>query len=321
MSSLISVIVPVYNVAELLDKCINSIAVQTYKNIEIILVDDGSSDDSAKICDYWSEKDHRIKVVHKKNEGISSARNCGLEIASGEYIMFVDSDDWISNDAIQVLYDRILSDDSDIVIGQNVFAYPDGTEKILYTDWMYDTVLDKQGALERMSGSQQLPISVWGKLFKTQTIKDLKFPPFLRQEDLHFLFFALKKSGKISIVSKTIYYYWQRSDSIMHSFTDEIVCDGIKAVLIITKELLEANFLAQAESLYNAAIFYSADSKSKKEIRKVFLTTFSHKQRKKLLRKDLGIYCRYFSLYLPFIAVGFKCVKEVRDQYNLLFRR
>ena len=105
-NGLISVIVPVYNVESYLEKCIDSIIHQTYKNLEIILVDDGSTDNSGKICDVYKEKDSRIKVIHKQNRGLSSARNCGLEIAKGEYIGFVDGDDYIAEDMYALLKDR-----------------------------------------------------------------------------------------------------------------------------------------------------------------------------------------------------------------------
>ena len=114
--NLISVIVPVYNVELLLDRCVSSITNQTFTNLEIILVDDGSTDGSGMICDLWSDKDTRVKVIHKKNGGLASARNAGLVLASGNYISFVDSDDWISPEMLRILYEKINLNNADIAV-------------------------------------------------------------------------------------------------------------------------------------------------------------------------------------------------------------
>src|SRR5690625_1884386 len=116
MNSKISIIVPVYNAKSSIQKCITSILEQTNKNFELILVNDGSSDNSGEICDNYALKDNRVVVKHKQNQGVSSARNLGLEIATGEYIMFVDSDDWIENRALEILTKHMAVNDSDTVI-------------------------------------------------------------------------------------------------------------------------------------------------------------------------------------------------------------
>ena len=114
MDKLISVIVPVYNVEKFLDKCISSIVNQTYKNLEIILIDDGSTDESVQICDKWQEKDNRVRLTHKENTGVSDTRNIGLEKTTGEYICFVDSDDYIEPDYIENLYKSLTENNADI---------------------------------------------------------------------------------------------------------------------------------------------------------------------------------------------------------------
>lgn len=115
-SELISIIVPVYKVEKYLDKCVESIVEQTYKNLEIILVDDGSPDNCPAMCDEWAKKDSRIKVIHKKNGGLSSARNAGLDGCTGDYIYFLDSDDYIADNCIEMLFNAIVSDGSDMCI-------------------------------------------------------------------------------------------------------------------------------------------------------------------------------------------------------------
>ena len=127
---LVSVIVPVFNVEKFLEKCVSSITNQTYKNLEILLVDDGSTDNSGTICDNFSKNDNRLKVFHKKNGGLSDARNYGIERATGSYIMFIDSDDWIENDTIELLLDKTIEEKSDIVVFGISKDYDDGRRKI-----------------------------------------------------------------------------------------------------------------------------------------------------------------------------------------------
>ena len=127
--SLISVIVPIYNVEKYLDRCVDSIINQTYKNLEIILVDDGSPDNCLAICDSWAEKDRRIKVIHKENGGVSSARNSALDIASGDYIGFVDSDDWIEPDMYEILIKNAKKYDADISRCAGLLDYCDRSEE------------------------------------------------------------------------------------------------------------------------------------------------------------------------------------------------
>lgn len=115
----ISIIVPVYRVEKYLDRCVNSILNQTFTDFELILVDDGSPDRCPFMCDEWGKKDHRIKVIHKKNGGLSSARNAGLEIYQGRYVFFVDSDDWIEKNALDILYNIAVSTKADIVVGNH----------------------------------------------------------------------------------------------------------------------------------------------------------------------------------------------------------
>lgn len=126
MNPLISVIVPIYNVEKYLARCVDSIVNQTYKNLEIILVDDGSPDRCPKMCDDYAEKDSRIKVVHKKNGGLSDARNAGMAVATGEYISFIDSDDYVSDDFFECLLDVMNKENSDIAECSVVKLYEDG---------------------------------------------------------------------------------------------------------------------------------------------------------------------------------------------------
>ena len=157
---LISVIVPVYKTEKYLNKCIESIVNQTYENLEIILVDDGSPDNCPSICDSWAEKDKRIKVIHKENAGVSAARNSALEIFSGKYVSFVDSDDWIDNDCIEYLYNSVVSTGADVVCACIYYEYLNKKGKVLSCDdeVINDTVLKKYLYFE--SYYQFLPLTM-----------------------------------------------------------------------------------------------------------------------------------------------------------------
>ena len=138
LNSLVSVIVPIYKVEDYLDECVKSILGQTYKKIEIILVDDGSPDHCPQKCDEWAKKDLRIRVVHKQNGGLSSARNAGLDVAKGEYIAFVDSDDFITPDYVEVMYNRICNDKSVGIVSGMIYRYTDVIHHLLL---MYNTYM------------------------------------------------------------------------------------------------------------------------------------------------------------------------------------
>lgn len=217
MDELISVIIPVYNVQQYLEKCIESVVNQTYKNLEIILIDDGSTDMSGKICDEFAEKDGRIKVIHSKNGGVSAARNIGLDIATGEYIGFVDSDDWIESQMYEKLLKNIKSNNADISIC-DVFIEQNGTK--------IHTVLDKYK--QNFTRKEILEILfdnvgfnwLWNKLIKRKLFENYDFENKIRLhtdiymgEDILCVCECICRSEIISYVSEPLYHYLQRSGS------------------------------------------------------------------------------------------------------------
>lgn len=164
MNDLISIVVPVYNVENYLDRCVKSIIAQVYTNIEIILVDDGSSDNSGKICEKWKEKDKRIIVIHKKNGGLSSARNAGIEIAKGKYIAFVDSDDYISKNMYSELYRVLKQNNSDIAICGRKYVWDNGKR---YCRYHYDKRIENYSskeAIREMNSFRKFDMAAWDKL-------------------------------------------------------------------------------------------------------------------------------------------------------------
>lgn len=210
----ISVIVPVYKVEPFLDRCVQSIVDQTYRNLEIILVDDGSPDNCPAMCDNWALKDSRIKVIHKTNGGLSDARNAGMQVATGELMGFVDSDDWIASDMYQRLYERMEQDDSDMVACGVEMVWEDGTPSRMLTQ-SGDCVLNRNEAMEAIIKEDRLKHPVWYKLYKTVLVQNILFPGGKYHEDVFWSYQAVGASQRISVTDYVGYFYRQRGDSIM----------------------------------------------------------------------------------------------------------
>lgn len=215
----ISVIVPIYKVQDYLDECVQSIVDQTYSNLEIILVDDGSPDDCSKMCDEWANKDARIKVVHKKNGGLSSARNAGLDVATGQYVSFVDSDDFIVNNALDMLYGRIKDDINVGIVSGMIYRYQDGQISNFRDEWLLEKekVISADKFLSETM-SQQTSYTVWNKLYRRDVIGNTRFREGRNNEDTLFMY-DLGKNIAIQNVCMVeiphyVYYYRYREDSI-----------------------------------------------------------------------------------------------------------
>ncbi len=208
MSLLVSVIVPVYKTEKYLDKCIESIVTQTYKNLEIILVEDGSPDSCPAICDEWAEKDNRIKVIHKENGGVSSARNIALDISSGDYIIFVDSDDYIDSDMIDIMVRKATEFSADIVsVG---FMYENCEAQINNFD--DSQKIYKNNEIIYNFIKDDIRPEVWAKMIKKSVIGNIRFSPdFGYAEDLLFNYYIFKKCKMFVSIPDKKYHYVQNS--------------------------------------------------------------------------------------------------------------
>lgn len=212
MEGLISIIVPIYKVECFLDKCIQSIVSQTWKKLEIILVDDESPDKCPELCERWKAKDDRIKVIHKKNGGLSDARNAGLEVATGSYIAFVDGDDWMDSDFFESLIKKMQETGADIVTGGIKKVWPDKREEIItYTD---ELQLNNCEAMKAIINESYLKQPVWYKLYRADIAKIL-FKKGVLHEDNYWSYQVIAKANKIIVMPKPYYYYRQRANSIM----------------------------------------------------------------------------------------------------------
>lgn len=282
---MISVIIPVYNVERYLKRCIDSVINQTYKDLEIILVDDGSTDNSGVICDDLKSIDSRIKVIHKKNGGLSSARNAGIKVATGEYIGFVDSDDWIDIDMYESLISAIEETKSEVAVTGICRVYDNGYFKNQFTRNSVEVYRGVEIVAEYLK-QNSFSTAAYDKLYKSELFSHRRFPEGKLYEDAPVIYDILKSINKIVCVGKPQYKYFQRADSICglafskkkmdhYYFSHEILIDvsktypqlaelakaywGCKLVEIIYS-IVESNNRLEFEDEYN---------KTKDELKKV----------------------------------------------------
>lgn len=211
---LISVIVPVYKVEQYLDRCINSLVNQTYQNLEIILVDDGSPDRCPEICDEWAQKDSRIHVIHKANGGLSDARNAALEIARGDYLCFVDSDDFVSEDMCEAMIDALKTNQADIV-STSFSRYKKG--KYEFSNNFHSRCLTPKEAMQETLLNGCITPSVCGKLFSRECFANVRFPIHEIYEDIAVIPQLFSKCGRVYYYEKPLYVYRYNDTSITKS--------------------------------------------------------------------------------------------------------
>ncbi|MCI5927315.1 MAG: glycosyltransferase [Pseudoflavonifractor capillosus] len=259
---LVSVIVPVYNVELYLDKCIQSICSQTYHFLEIILVDDGSTDNSGKLCDQWVRQDYRVKVIHKKNGGLSDARNAGIEAASGKYYMFVDSDDIITSDTIERLYTAMISQSCEIAVCNMVRLYENGSTEPFYHPADKLTVLAGRQRFETL----QQP-SVCNKLFTAELFRDIRFPYGKYYEDTFVYHVLAHRASRIVLTGHDGYLYLSRSESILgHPKYSDRYFDFVEAIYTRMIYLVDYNVPYYGEEA--GLSLYAATANSEKYIEK-----------------------------------------------------
>ncbi len=216
MDELISVIVPVYKVEDYLSRCVDSILSQTYRNIEVILVDDGSPDKCGEICDRYAQHDPRVRVIHKENGGLSDARNAGIEIAQGQYISFIDSDDWVHPEFLESLYQLTRSTDADIAASDFMRTSTENLPLTLEEETVYQ--YSNLEALKQYAGVFYVQMVVsWGKIYKKQLFEGVRFPVGRVHEDEFTTHKVIYKAKRIVFTTRKLLYYWQRQDSIMGS--------------------------------------------------------------------------------------------------------
>ncbi len=238
---LISVIVPVYKVEAYLDQCIGSIAGQTYQNLEIILVDDGSPDNCGAICDAWAAKDSRIRVLHTPNNGSAEARNAGIRIARGQLFGFVDSDDWLAPDMYEKLYTRMQQTGSDIVSCGILRVWSESGRSELIRQGQQDCILDRVAAMKAMIGSTDIIMTPPNKLYRRHTVQDVPFPTGRTIDDEFWSWRVVANAQQVATLTEPLYYYRQHEQSVMTSRSKYHLLDVVHAKCI-RQTYIEAHF-------------------------------------------------------------------------------
>lgn len=219
MEPLLSVIVPVYNVKDFLDESLDSIVNQTYRHLEILVVDDGSTDGSGAMCDEWAQRDDRIRVIHQTNGGLSAARNTALDVMQGEVVMMVDSDDVLHPESATVLLELMERHQADIAVGGYI---PFTGDKPAWPDMAADAPMrdyDQHQALMAIFYQQGLTHSAWGRIYKAALFDDIRYPVGRYYEDFAIIYPLLKKCRRVVKTDLPLYGYRQRENSILDKFS------------------------------------------------------------------------------------------------------
>ncbi len=300
MDKKISIIVPIYNVEQFLDKCVASIINQTYRNLEIILVDDGSPDNCGKLCDEWAKKDDRIKVIHKENGGLSDARNAGVEIASGDYIGFVDSDDYIESQMYEKLVNIVENGNVDIAFCDNDYVTSSGDILSSGHEGIFEGAFEGEEIMRVVSFGNPYYITAVNKIYRTELAKSIKFPKGKWHEDEFTTHHFITNCNRIACTREVLYHYVKHEGSITQSGFSEKRLDAIDALLDRYEHFKALGYKGHANHTiimaYGKIVNYIKDA-SFPEHKKIFKLKIKE-IRKALLRVSALRYLKLYILYL-----------------------
>jgi glycosyltransferase involved in cell wall biosynthesis len=325
----VSVVVPIYKVEKYIHRCIDSILNQTYTNLEIILVNDGSPDTCGVIADMYSQCDDRIKVIHKENGGLSDARNYGMKEVTGEFTVFVDSDDWIEKDMIKNMVHSSLKYKADVVQAAFYYAYDDKLllDRIYLSKEETPLILDNKTLMYELVTNEIVKNFAWGKLYKTNIIRNIPFKKGVLFEDVFWAHKVMHRVNTYLILKQPYYYYYQRNDSIVstYSIRNLDIIKGLKDRHRFIKNHYEE---LKDESLkillktcmihFNLLLLNKKDSKGvyRKEIQNY--VKLHHSDFKKAIKNDrqLKMQLTFFCIH-PYLNVGLLLVKKVLRKLKL----
>lgn len=310
MESLITVIIPIYNVEKYLKKCIDSILHQTYQTMEIILIDDESTDESGSICDEYAKKDNRIKVIHKKNGGVSSARNAGLNNANGKYVAFIDADDYIENNMFEKMINQFEKNEKlDIVVCGTKNVDEDGN--VLKTSNMKVETIDNVTFLKEILNENKINSVIWDKVFKRDLINKSRFNEKTKiSEDLEFVINIIDRINEVEIIPDILYNWLVRKDSATKTkFNDNwkkeiIICENI--INLTERKYKELKRVAIKRYIRINITCY----------KKILDYDKYNKQERKYIRKNIKkyiipyVFSKYSSIKSKLIAI-FICIKII----------
>lgn len=310
MNELISVIVPIYNVEKYLKKCVDSIIDQTYENLEIILVNDGSTDNSGKIAESYIKIDKRIKVYHKENGGLSDARNFGIKKSKGEYLAFVDSDDFIEKNMYEVLLSNLKEYNADISICGRYIVYPDGKKNNRVGE-IKKIKMNKRESLIQLNSYSYFDMSACDKLFKRNLFEDIEFPFGKKCEDYYTMYKIFAKSNLVIYDSIPLYNYYQRANSISRNkkYDDSYIKASKSQVDFFEKNFSELNYIAYTAYFFSNVASFNNIVKNKikvenkiirnikEETRKYYKYVINNKNISTKKRIQAFIFCKMNHLY------------------------
>lgn len=313
----ISIIIPIYNSEVYLDRCLNSIIKQTYENFEVLLINDGSTDASNEICEKYCKADSRFIYFYNENHGVAYTRNFGISHSTGDYITFVDSDDYISSYYLEILYKSLINTCSDISIcmSKNVFKHNAIKQS---NDFKYKTkVFSSNEALENMLCEHEIDTSFWGKLYKTSLFNNITIKNYKIFEDLDTLYKIILKSKKICYVYTKLYFYFVRLDSLSHNhFSKENlyvleILDNLEENLKNNTNLKDAVLIRKMN-----ANFYIIRNTKKCDSYNKQARNFIKKNRKYVMKSKIITRKLYFALILSYIS--FSLIKPMYNLFNLI---
>ncbi len=225
----VSVVIPVYNAESFLERCLKSVTDQTYRNLQIILINDGSSDSSPDICMNFKKADTRIEIIDQKNQGLSAARNAGLACATGKYILFVDSDDYIAENMVELMVKACEEKKVSMCVCGYYYTYPTGK---VFNSRIYNEgdVLTQEQCLISMITDDRIGSYAWNKLYKTELFQNIKYPTGKNYEDICTTYRLIQKCERIAVVGQGLYFYVQHEKSITHNKTEKNIADLISAI-------------------------------------------------------------------------------------------
>lgn len=299
---LVTVIVPCYNVEKYIEKGLNSLINQTLKDIEIIVINDGSNDNTLKILNEFKKNDKRIRIIDKKNEGVSAARNIGLKEAKGKYICFMDSDDWLEKDFLEKMYNKISENDYDMVACDTYAIYPNKKK------YIKSNINDNQDEKKLMIDAYTV---IWNKIYKKEIIKDIYFDNSISFcEDVLFLYEVYLKVKRVGSIHEPLYNYLQREKSLTYTY-NEIIYDLIKSIDKVVDYYEINNYLDKyyqeieySYVRYLFATFIKRLSKTKNKIKfkkgcnfvkNKVKEKFPYYKKNKYLKNKKGLYLKYFN--------------------------
>lgn len=296
MNPKVSVIVPIYNVDKYLERCLESLVNQSLQEIEIILIDDGSTDNSPLICDKYAKQDTRIKVVHKQNQGLGMARNTGLELASGEYVVFIDSDDFIEKNAYQEMYDMIKSESAEMLI-TNYYEYVTNTSekkemrtvrnaRIVEGEEIKKLACQMVGFSPLKKNEDDIGMSVWKNMYLRRLIEDNQIKFYSEREyvseDAVFQLMIIPKMKKVRLSTNCYYYYCQNDNQSLSATFRESKFEEYKKLYQKEYELLESNGIVETGKYYIATTFLG---NIRAHIKQLSSSQYSKKRKKELIEK------------------------------------